>query len=170
MSEMDKLEQMLKEAGIPHEVTYQEEFPGNPKQIWYPCRERVVYNAVCNAMSYGHEEGLLEIMGFVNVEGHLLAEEVFERIQKHYLSVKQYMEADRDKGRDKMFIRLKDDISEAIINLDDVQIIKKASKYGFVILFQLKNVSDPYSLNYKDEKERDSVFDSIFDALEKRGI
>jgi hypothetical protein len=44
----------------------------------------LICDAVCHSGSYGHEEGLLEIMGLTHnddsVEGWLTSEEVFDRI------------------------------------------------------------------------------------------
>lgn len=87
-TEMEKLFGLLCLAEIPHEVT---ECWGTP-QIWYPSTEEPVCDVICHAGSYGHEEGLLEIMGLVDedhgddVEGYLTAREVFRRILNHYLS------------------------------------------------------------------------------------
>lgn len=49
-----------------------------------------VSDAICHNGSYGHTQGLLEIMGLTKntadaVEGCLTAEEVFERWHKHWL-------------------------------------------------------------------------------------
>lgn len=85
--EIEKLSEMLDNAGIPHEDM---NWLGG-KQVNYPSKQNVVCDAILNPYSYGHEEGLLEIMGLVNerkigdsVEGYLTAEEVFKRIKKHY--------------------------------------------------------------------------------------
>lgn len=61
--------------------------------IAYPSLENRVSDAICNNMSYGRENGLLEIMGLVDkektggdsVEGWLTAEEVFMRWNEHWL-------------------------------------------------------------------------------------
>ena len=61
--------------------------------IAYPSLNNRVSDAVCNKMSYGHESGLLEILGLVDeektggdsVEGGLTAEEVFIRWNEHWL-------------------------------------------------------------------------------------
>lgn len=76
-AEMDKLEQMLVEAGIPYEKS--RVFGG--KQLQYPCKG-----------SYGRSEGLLEIMGLLtdeeleydDVAGYLTADDVFCRIKRHW--------------------------------------------------------------------------------------
>jgi hypothetical protein len=87
-AEMNKLVGLLCLAEIPHEIT---ECWGTP-QIWYPSAEEPVCDVICHSGSYGHEEGLLEIMGLVDkdhgdsVEGYLTAREVFRRILNHYLS------------------------------------------------------------------------------------
>lgn len=61
--------------------------------IGYPSLGRdKVSDAICHGGSYGHEKGLLEIMGLVDVEkvgdsveGYLIAEEVFMRWNQHWL-------------------------------------------------------------------------------------
>lgn len=48
------------------------------------------FDVICHMGSYGHEQGLLEVMGAIcgsdedDVEGYLTVEEVFERIKKYY--------------------------------------------------------------------------------------
>ena len=93
MTQMEKLENMLNLSNIPFEIT---EHWSNTKQIWYPRRENCICDVICFGDvglggSYGHEKGLLEIMGLVNeeevgdsVEGWLTAEEVFDRIWDDY--------------------------------------------------------------------------------------
>lgn len=60
---------------------------GGTQVILFDSRRKRVADAVCHSFSYGHEEGLLEIMGLGverevvgdDVEGWLTAEEVFKR-------------------------------------------------------------------------------------------
>lgn len=84
ITQIDVLMKLLDDAGIPYEVT--QNF-GRP-QVWYPNRTQAVCDAICHWGSYGHEKGLIEIMGLVQgddtVEGSLTAREVFNRIQQHY--------------------------------------------------------------------------------------
>lgn len=86
-NEMDKLIPMLCKADIPFDLAIH---MGRP-QIIYPSLENHVCDAVLHWGSYGHEQGLLEIMGLVDedagddVEGWLTAEQVFDRILDHYL-------------------------------------------------------------------------------------
>lgn len=52
-------------------------------QIW-----RDDWDAICHSFSYGHEKGLLEIMGTLvdiedTVEGHLTADEILRRIDNN---------------------------------------------------------------------------------------
>lgn len=87
--EFDKLEHLLVDAGIPYEK--QRNFGG--KQIAYP---RFGDDRVCSVIlhkgSYGREKGLLEIMGLLtdeeyecdSVAGYLTADDVFNRIKKHW--------------------------------------------------------------------------------------
>lgn len=84
MTEMDKLKNLLSTARIPFEMQLIFDTP----QICYPTCEECICDAICHHWSYGHEEGLLEIMGLTEnddeVEGWLTAEEVFKRMEKHY--------------------------------------------------------------------------------------
>ena len=82
-----RLASMLLAAGIPFEG--REIWEGY--QVCYPSVANCVSDAVCHGFSYGHEDGLLEIMGLVDeaevgdsVEGWLSAEQVFERYEKHW--------------------------------------------------------------------------------------
>ena len=102
MREIDKLDAMLCEAGIPFE-RYDEDL--RPKHdywkchIYYPKRPKVgggSYQMVCSVIqgtcTYGGNENLLEIMGLLTAEeaehdsvrGYLTVENVFERIKKHW--------------------------------------------------------------------------------------
>jgi hypothetical protein len=82
MSCIDKLEQLLKEAGVPCEV--KDCYGG--RQVVVQVRNDVV-DAICSEYSYGHDEGLLEIMGGLteeeerwdSVKGYLTPEEVAKR-------------------------------------------------------------------------------------------
>lgn len=84
ITHVDKLIAMLETTNIPFEIT---ENNGRP-QVWYPNQAQAVCDAICHWGSYGHEKGLIEIMGLVQgddtVEGNLTAQEVFNRIQQHY--------------------------------------------------------------------------------------
>ena len=59
-------------------------------QLLCPSLEERELDVICHGGSYGHEQGLLEIMGAIcntyndDVEGYLTVEEVFERIKKYY--------------------------------------------------------------------------------------
>ena len=89
MNEMYKLAELLDDADIPYEIV--EHWSGTP-QVCYPSAgDNCICDAVCFYGSYGYQKGLLEIMGLVDVEevgesveGWLTAEEVFQRIRKHY--------------------------------------------------------------------------------------
>lgn len=76
--EMDKLAAGLAEKGIP--FTYKALFDG----VQIRCSD---WDAVCHRFSYGHEKGLIEIMGSIvqpgddDVEGWLTAEEILARLQ-----------------------------------------------------------------------------------------
>lgn len=89
--EILKLNEMLIEAGIPHNLrTFMDGW-----QIVYPdvkTPDDCVMDAIEHWGSYGKEADKLEIMGLLtpkekecdSVLGHLTAEDVFERIRKHY--------------------------------------------------------------------------------------
>lgn len=83
-TQVDELITMLEKTNIPFEVTQNY---GRP-QVWYPNQEHPVCDAICHWGSYGHQTGLIEIMGLTHnddtVEGYLSAEEVFNRIKKHW--------------------------------------------------------------------------------------
>lgn len=55
---------------------------------YYGHGENLICDAICHSGSYGHEEGLLEIMGLTrnddSVEGWLTSEEVFDRISEDW--------------------------------------------------------------------------------------
>lgn len=91
MSEMMKLVELLKNSAVPHEITKDSHY--NCVQVWYPNRRNVISDAICNDVSYGYDEGLLEIMGLTKnedeVEGWLSADEVFNRWRAHYENTKE---------------------------------------------------------------------------------
>ena len=87
--EIIKLDRMLKTEGIPH--TLERLFDG--WKLSYPSNgKEIVMDAIQHRYSYGNEADMLEIMGLLTEEeeqedsvlGHLTAEDVFERIRKHY--------------------------------------------------------------------------------------
>ena len=95
--EIIKLDKMLIEANIPH--TTKRLFDG--WQVCYPVdvhKPDCVMDAIEHFGSYGHERDELEIMGLLtpkeeeddSVLGCLTAEDVFERIRKHYSDEWQY--------------------------------------------------------------------------------
>lgn len=97
LTQLNKLEQYLKESGIRYERFDVEESIGQDNlcfelerhQICVPCQEKTKWDAICQRGSYGAEEGLLEIYGSIvranagnSVEGYLTAEDVIERIEE----------------------------------------------------------------------------------------
>lgn len=95
--EILRLAKMLSDADIPYQIS---ELHGG-YHITYPSSSKCVCSCVCSVVehsfSYGAENDLLEIMGLLTeqekaedvcddsaVKGHLSAENVFERISKHY--------------------------------------------------------------------------------------
>lgn len=83
-TQVDELITMLEKTNIPFDVTVN---TGRP-QVWYPSQDWPVCDAICHWGSYGHQTGLIEIMGLTHnndaVEGYLTAEEVFNRIKTHW--------------------------------------------------------------------------------------
>lgn len=84
-TEMYKLINLLINAKIPFEVVELYDTP----QVCYPSNSSRICDAVCHSGSYGHEQGLLEIMGLStdpddDIEGYLTAEEVYKRISQDY--------------------------------------------------------------------------------------
>lgn len=100
MSELDMLEEYLKDKGIEYEridVHYETEIPHSGgimaiidrHQICVPDEESAEWDAVCQRGSYGFEEGLLEIYGNIvrpdaddTVEGWLTSDDVITRIEE----------------------------------------------------------------------------------------
>lgn len=84
ITQVDKLIVMLETTDIPFTVTSNH---GRP-QVWYPDDKRPVCDAICHWGSYGHQTGLIKIMGLTHnddsVEGYLNADEVFARIKEHW--------------------------------------------------------------------------------------
>ena len=92
MSELDRLEYMLKKNNIPYERIDEENkmFPIlNRHQICVPSEKDREWDAICHYGSYGYEEGLIEIYGDIvvaedgdSVLGFLTAEDVIKRALK----------------------------------------------------------------------------------------
>lgn len=89
MSELDKLEQYLKDKGIRYErIDENTDIWGRHQIVVYDSKGNILWDAICNRGSYGFEEGLLEIYGKIvtaedgdYVVGWLTAEDVIKRIQ-----------------------------------------------------------------------------------------
>lgn len=85
-TEMGKLIDLLTDNNIPFEMGYC--YDG--LQVFYPNIANRVCDAICHSGSYGHEVGLLEIMGLVDddidddVQGYLSGEQVFRKMKAHY--------------------------------------------------------------------------------------
>lgn len=92
MNEMSKLINLLEGAKIPYEIFEQPFGVTKYTQVYYPNKKNNVCDVICNPMSYGHEKGLLEIMGLTenddDVEGYLTSMQVFTRINNHYKGTK----------------------------------------------------------------------------------
>lgn len=90
MTEMSKLALKLMEADIPFEVNIQEHNTEKyPQIVLYDDEGIYIGDVICNFMSCGYEDGLLEIKGFDiadnGVQGYLTADLVFDWIMD-YLS------------------------------------------------------------------------------------
>lgn len=87
-TEILKLDKMLTDANIPH--TLDRFLDG--WQVIYPSEEKRVADAIQHYGSYGSSKNLLEIMGLLtaeeqkcdSVKGWLTADDVFNRMSKHY--------------------------------------------------------------------------------------
>lgn len=90
MSELDKLEEYLKNKGIPHKRINTVDRAWHRNQIIvYDKHGNQEWDAICHQGSYGYEQGLLEIYGNIvdyekdgdSVAGWLTAEDVIKRIE-----------------------------------------------------------------------------------------
>lgn len=99
LTQMDKLEIYLKEHHIPYDrIDKDEVFEETPHgkyvvkceqhQIIVPPQDQErQWDAICHRGSYGHKEGLLELMGNIVrtndcVEGYLTADDAIKRIEE----------------------------------------------------------------------------------------
>ena len=91
LTEFNKLEKMLKDAGIEYErednVNATPDFKWEFHQLRSPgwmFGKKWIWDAVCTHASYGYERGLLEMWGryLSEPEGFLTAEECFEKIKE----------------------------------------------------------------------------------------
>ena len=85
--EIFRLKEMLKTENIP--FLFRNLYDGF--QVLYPTNENRICSVIEHQGSYGHNQDLLEIMGLLidgetndDVLGYLTAEDVFNRIYKHY--------------------------------------------------------------------------------------
>jgi len=102
-NEMDKLIQMLEQFEDTQEeyIFDLEKDDFGCYHILYPNNIIRECSVICNPMSYGHEEGLLEIMGLLtreeseddDVVGWLTAEDVFNRIVKDWKENKYFYQS-----------------------------------------------------------------------------
>lgn len=98
MTEIKKLDEMLTQEGIEHSIGelhdgYYIRVPNDDKWLW---------DAICHSFSYGHESGLLEVMGDClltneerkcdSVQGYLTAEDVMWRVH-NMAKIKEEKEA-----------------------------------------------------------------------------
>ena len=85
MTQMTKLATLLAEATIPYQLVAQVGY-GTP-QIFVPNEDTQILDVVCNEISYGNKEGLLEIYD-EKVEGETLgwltAEKAFLHIKERW--------------------------------------------------------------------------------------
>ena len=93
MKEIDRLAFLLERDDIPFEREEVSTVPGiELTRIQYPCDKDFVCSAIQGTYSYGGKMNLIEIMGLLTpkeeeqdeVVGYLTADEVYERIKKHY--------------------------------------------------------------------------------------
>ena len=96
-NEILRLKGMLKKAGIPFEFSKSKSFGGY--HIEYPASTGRVCSVIEHDFSYGREKDLLEIQGLLTkkeyketqdtVLGYLTAENVFQRIEKHWRKLRE---------------------------------------------------------------------------------
>ena len=168
--EILKLDRMLTDANIPH--TLSRSFDG--WTVCYPTERRsddCIMDAIEHSGSYGKEIDKLEIMGLLTPEeeerdsvlGYLTAEDVFERIRKHYNRewdeyvnglAKKTSEEDAEE----------DDISESSDNriMTPEEFAKKMKK----ISDNLKYQNDAY---YDEEDAHMQMDDLMSDLLRQLG-
>ena len=84
MKEILRLKEMLESENIPFVFFEREEVKGY--QIFKTRMGKIIFSVVQHKYSYGNDVNLLEMwdMSKDDVEGYLSAEDVFERIKKHY--------------------------------------------------------------------------------------
>lgn len=86
-TEMPVLIELLEGDNIPFDVEPDIEFGSRP-HVFYPGNTNFKCSVICHWGSYGHEDGLLEIMGLTEnedgIEGWLTAKEVFRRIKEDW--------------------------------------------------------------------------------------
>ena len=86
MTEMSRLALKLMEANIPFEVNIQKGYVSEPcpQIIFYDDNHNRIGDVVCNSLSHGYEDGLLELMGldlmYKEIQGYLTADLVFDWI------------------------------------------------------------------------------------------
>ena len=90
LTELDRLETMLRDAGIEYER--EDSSNGRTGFLWEfhqlrhpaPYGEKWLWDVICNTGSYGYQSGLLELWGrnISQPEGWLRAEECFEKIKE----------------------------------------------------------------------------------------
>lgn len=87
-TEIDKLIKILTTQGVCCPIDWKvEELYGRPQIIFLrPQTDERIGDAVCNFGSYGHQEGLIEVMGYPfddeeDVVGFLTAEEIIHQIE-----------------------------------------------------------------------------------------
>lgn len=89
MSELDKLEQYLKENRANYNRVDEDGFPGVHRLDVFNAEGNIAWDAICQRGSYGFDAGLLEIYGELvdrekdgsSVVGWLTAEDVIRRIE-----------------------------------------------------------------------------------------
>ena len=89
-SELDRLAEMLDDAGIPYKKSIRQicyyghrDQPAQKEGVW----QGMAYGAVLSVIVDGYDgkQGFLEAMGLRwNAEGHLKADEIFEAIKTHW--------------------------------------------------------------------------------------
>lgn len=95
MKEIEKLKKLLEEEGIPFEYTKQTT-TGKIHRILYPNGENTVCEVVQESSIDVETDNLLVITGLLTIEesenyivvGHLMAEDIYYRIKRHWIEAK----------------------------------------------------------------------------------
>jgi hypothetical protein len=148
LTEFNKLKASLKRNEIPFEEF---DLMGG-KQLAYPNSKNIKCSVICHHGSYGHEKGLLEIMGLLtkeesqqdNVIGYLTADDVYYRISNDYRE--EYYSKENCKKREEQAIKI----------IKDWLVDNYSGKQVLIIPFTKKIIE--FDLKYKKDFDKCAKF------------